>query len=360
MKKIIIILITSLIGINSTISQKIIKCNSGQIIEATFQGNFISSNANELLKIFVDQDSTWIQQYQFLLNQELINRLNHTKKISELSIIEYESRINKKDSKKLSNEIKSIKNEIRLLDKEYAAISKKITAHVNTKNINTSSKIDTTHKSHINVNINPILKDTVIKDEVNQMDTTLSEKTNLKNEKSKVKIEKENKDNCSILFKGRDEKTKKKLIILNKEEIFTYTPEKMMNYFKLDNYLTTSIGLESLDDNLFLNVELRFNSKDIQKSYGSINKNDFMRIDFITGNQLFLNAVEVEDPFIESYTGNTIYRAKYAVMNKENENYLRKFYVDKIGILWTSGYETYPVYKVDFLKEKMNCLDNAK
>jgi hypothetical protein len=47
-------------------------------------------------------------------------------------------------------------------------------------------------------------------------------------------------------------------------------------------------------------------------------------------------------------------------MNKENEDYLRKFYVDKIGILWTSGYETYPVYKVDFLKEKMNCLDHAK
>ena len=43
-------------------------------------------------------------------------------------------------------------------------------------------------------------------------------------------------------------------------------------------------------------------------------------------------------------------------INNENVKMLSKFPIDKVGIMWTSGFETYDIYNVDLIMNHLSCL----
>lgn len=350
------------VTMQTSIAQKKIKCKSGQQLELTAQGLVISTTSSDLLSKHLDKDSLWIEAYRILLINEMNNRITFTEKENEIVLLEYEKTRRKEEEKMYNGKIQSIKRELQSLDKSYnqnyIEIKKLTSSNIAERNL-VISKLMTPVEDVPTQDFSTGETDQILEAAPNPSATVEMEIPVVKNEVKKEEKKKHKKQigHCEILFNGRDERSGKKQTVLQQDELFTYTPEKMLNYFRLDNYLSGNLSLEKLDGKLIFNFELKFNSKDVQKSYGVINKKDFIRIDFITGRQIFLTAVEVEDPFIENYTGNTIYRAKYELNEHADVDFLRKFFIDKIGILWSSGYESYTVYKVDFLKEKMNCLD---
>lgn len=349
-------------------SQKKVKCRSGQILELTSKGDLVNTNMSDLLANHIEKDSVWKLTYTALLNNELDNRITYANKEVEITLLQYEKNRNKAEEKTYVSRILVAKKELKDLDKSYKYINADISKLLskNKNDVNTvitkyggsileqeSQELPTEKNSEVKVESSDVLEVKVV--EAPEI-KTVEEKPKINAEKPKA----DKKDMCQVLFKGRNEKTGKKQVVLYPDVLFTYTPEQMKNYFRLDNYLSGIFGFEKYDGRLFINIELRFNSKDVQKSYGTINKKDFMRLDFINGKQIFLAAVEVEDPYIESYTGNTIYKAKYELIDNADEETIKNHFLDKLGILWSSGYESYTIHKVDFMKEKMHCLDNVK
>ena len=131
--------------------------------------------------------------------------------------------------------------------------------------------------------------------------------------------------------------------------LLTYTPERLKNYYK-GRFLLEVFA--ELMESRQVKFEFIFNSKDIKKGYGIIKKGDFLRIDFIKGQSISLKAVKDVEPRLETYTGNTIYTSVYQVKNKDDYKKLTTSLLDTIGVMWSSGFESYPVYNIDFFKAK--------
>lgn len=129
--------------------------------------------------------------------------------------------------------------------------------------------------------------------------------------------------------------------------LFTYTPENLKNYYK-GNFL-----LEVFPNQLskkMLELTFVFNSGDVAKSYGVIARGSMLKIDFIHGASIVLKAAKNIEPSIETYTGNTIYKAQYIVKSKDEYKKLKSSSLENIGVMWTSGFELYPVYNIDYFK----------
>lgn len=348
-------------------SQKKVKCRSGQILELTSKGELVNTNMSDLLAMQTEKDSIWKLTYATLLNNELDNRIIYANKEVEITLLQYEKNRNKAEEKTYVSRILVAKKELKDLDKSYQSINADISKLLS-KNKNDVNAVITKYGGSIQESESKFTSDAkeekALTETAKEPEVKVEKASEIKTveEKPKVNTEKpkaDKKDHCQVLFKGRNEKTGKKQLVLYPDVLFTYTPEQMKNYFRLDNYLSGIFSFEKYDGKLYINVELRFNSKDVQKSYGSINKKDFMRLDFINGKQIFLAAIETEDPYIENYTGNTIYKVKYELIDNADEDVIKNHFLDKLGILWSSGYESYIIHKVDFMKEKMACLENA-
>ncbi|MCB0649149.1 MAG: hypothetical protein KDC49_20905 [Saprospiraceae bacterium] len=130
--------------------------------------------------------------------------------------------------------------------------------------------------------------------------------------------------------------------------LLTYTPDRLKNYYK-DNYLLEVFP--KLINKNYLELKFVFHSKDVAKSYGTINKGAMLKIDFIHGQSIVLKASKSIDPSLEEYTGNTIYNAIYRIKTKDEYKKLKSTSLDNIGVMWTSGFELYPVYNIDYFRQ---------
>ena len=75
----------------------------------------------------------------------------------------------------------------------------------------------------------------------------------------------------------------------------------------------------------------------------------------INGQRVYGRNINNDKGQIESYTGHTLYTGIYE-LKKDDINALKNQYLDHIGIIWSSGYEEYDIYNVDFLKNQIKCL----
>jgi hypothetical protein len=114
------------------------------------------------------------------------------------------------------------------------------------------------------------------------------------------------------------------------------------------------------DGEYYLNLELKFNSKDVKKSYGTINKEDFLKIQLIEGHQVFLNSVSNSEAEIEQYTGKTIYKSQFKFKSSDDLKLVGTNNIDFIGIMWSSGFEDYTLYEIDALKKQIKCLKDGE
>ncbi len=130
--------------------------------------------------------------------------------------------------------------------------------------------------------------------------------------------------------------------------LLTFTPERLKNYYK-DNYLLEVFP--KLINKNYLELKFVFHSKDVAKSYGTINKGAMLKIDFIHGQSIVLKSSKSIEPSLEEYTGNTVYNAIYRIRTKDEYKKLKNTSLDNIGVMWTSGFELYPVYDIDYFRQ---------
>lgn len=164
---------------------------------------------------------------------------------------------------------------------------------------------------------------------------------------------------CSIAFEGIDPKTKQFKVETSSEFLFDYTPAKLVQIYQDKSFLEAYSKFTILGNQLYLILNITIHSKQAPYTYGQIDPNSILKVQFING----------QDKYIKSSSNATgqkklngvKYKTEYEViyrMTKETMNLFMDQEIDKIGLMWSSGYENYNVFYVDRLKQQAKCILN--
>ena len=164
---------------------------------------------------------------------------------------------------------------------------------------------------------------------------------------------------CDITFNGIDKSLNQKKIEHAPQHLFGYTSEKLKHFLKNENFLNCNAYLTKLDGEYYLNLDLDLATKDASRNYGFIDKGDMIKLTFINGDNFIANSIFRAEGKLEPYSGHTKYEAVYQLQDIEME-LIEDLELDKIAIIWSSGFEEYPVYEIDLLQRQLECLKKAE
>jgi hypothetical protein len=162
---------------------------------------------------------------------------------------------------------------------------------------------------------------------------------------------------CLIAFDGVDEFTGKKRRDVAAQPFFSYTPPALRPYFRGKDLLTCEGALSLTQGFYFLNLMLELKGKNADKSYGLIEKGTVLSIRFLDGESIHLVNNQTDPGVYQAITDCYLYRAQYpldaSVIKK-----MKTWEVDKVRLFWSSGFEDYEVYELDFFKHQLRCLES--
>lgn len=341
----------------SLAGQKQISCKSGQDIVVDGASNFVSSNVDQLLGEKDHWSQEGIDAYRELLMTEQKNRLELVKYERLLAILDYDAQraLTKEEKNNVKAKQQTAKKDMVQCDREYDKITAQIKQLVKEQEAAAKGEIKAPAAEAMPPAVKPQMP---IEAEAGPPPVVEEKK-----EKMVInKIEDDDKKNatadCPVKFKGKDETSRKKRVTLEQQQLLTYTPEKMKNYFKLKDFLTISISADKHNSKYSFDVEARFASKDVMRSYGVIHKTDFLRLQFINGKRVFLKILEVQEPYLDKQSAETIYKVKCTLSNDQDFSMLENGWLDSFGVMWSTGFEEYTVYDVDFMQRQIRCLNH--
>lgn len=163
--------------------------------------------------------------------------------------------------------------------------------------------------------------------------------------------------NCNVVHDGFDPSLDKKRKEVASEFFFGYSQPKMKAYFKSEDYITCDAHVSKVGKKYYITMDIRIRSKDAQRTYGILRSNETIRFELIDGSKVYCTNMIQDNGTIEAYTGHTLYTGIYEI-NKDDLDALKDKYLDNVGIIWSSGFEQYVIYNVDFLYNQLRCLEN--
>ncbi len=160
---------------------------------------------------------------------------------------------------------------------------------------------------------------------------------------------------CNVMTDTVDEVTGRRRILLEPRLIFTHTDPDLRPYFKSKELITCYGRLSKITAYVYLNIDFQIASSHSQGNFGSLETGSLFRLRLLNGKYVSLYNLKSDRGRIDPYSGNTIFTGQYALGKKEIKM-LSSSALDKIRILWSTGYEDYDVYKIDFFIDQINCL----
>jgi len=273
----------------------------------------------------------------------LLDILDKEVAMKEVQLSQARQLKNKESENTFKNEIADLRSKHKTAEKIYKIDAENVIKANNLKKLQETELAESMTElgNSLNVNVTPYLPKT----------STIVSNTVQKSPESK--ITKGKKDDC--LFK-RDEKVNNiRILETYPEPFYSFTPDKLKNYFKEKELMVVNTSVIKKGKEYFFHITLKISSKDAAKNYGYLAKESMMRIQFITGNSINLFCSDDVYGSIETYTGYVVFSAEYQI-KKENIKALIKNPIDKVGIMWTSGFESYDIYNVDLIMNHLSCI----
>jgi hypothetical protein len=163
---------------------------------------------------------------------------------------------------------------------------------------------------------------------------------------------------CNYIHDGIDLKTKEFRKELAPARLFEYTPPPLRNQLKEEHLMRTTAQFVEIDGNLQFNLNIRIQSLLAQEEYGGIQGGFVLRLLLIDGDKIELSCHAPSEGQLSRDGTAYIYPISYPV-DKKAERRLSRTEIDKIGIQWSTGYEIYTIYEVDFFIKQLACLNQA-
>jgi len=164
---------------------------------------------------------------------------------------------------------------------------------------------------------------------------------------------------CKISIDTIDQQSHRHQIQVAPSLIFTHTDADLRPYFKNKELITCYGSLVKIGSYLYLSVEFQIGSSHSQNNFGGLQKESLLRFKLLNGNFISVYNIKADRGHIDPYSGNTVFTGQYA-LGKANIKKLKSSPLDKIRVLWATGYEDYDVYYIDFFTNQINCLEEAE
>jgi hypothetical protein len=283
-----------------------------------------------------------------------IQKINNIIVQSNLNISYYKTLKNKEEEKKAKAEVKRLEDEKSVLVKKYKE---------STENLMEIQDLKNKDKKTVAKAIQKYFSNDKLKEDLganlqvvhNQIVRRHSNEEIILDDRNSYSLDVD----CDIRFNGENPAGKGKFIQYSQQEYFKYTPAKIKPFYKEKDFLVARVNLENINGDYYLVLDLEFASKDAGKSYGEIKQGEELIISLIDGKKIILKSILYTKPILISNSGNTLYNCVFEI-EKNARKTLKETYVDKVGIMYSSGFEEYTIYKVDMILNQLNCIDNAE
>ena len=161
---------------------------------------------------------------------------------------------------------------------------------------------------------------------------------------------------CQIAFEGQDDLNGRWRKDLQKQTLFTYTDERLRLYLRDREYLKCEGFLTVLEGGYtFLSLQFSFAYPNAREAYGFIEKGSNLTIKLLNGEFINFRSGQMDQGSYDTETELLTYKVHYPI-DRSQLAFLKKFEMDSIIVDWSSGYEEYPVYNLDFFISQMDCL----
>lgn len=161
---------------------------------------------------------------------------------------------------------------------------------------------------------------------------------------------------CYMQVDQVDPVTKQRRLVVEQSQLFTHTDEELRPYFRDENLLECVAFLSSVEGFKYLTVKFIIASPNAKHNFGMLQQQALLRIKLINGTFLNFYNIRADRGEIDQYTGNTIFTGNYS-LGKSAEKELLSSEVDKMRVVWSTGYEDYDIHEVDFFMNQINCLN---
>lgn len=162
---------------------------------------------------------------------------------------------------------------------------------------------------------------------------------------------------CSIVFEGNDERTGRPRRDVQQQILFTYTDDRLRPYLKDKEYLRCEGFLTSIGGGFrYLTLVFTFAYPNAREAYGFIEKGSVLTIKMLNGNFVNLFSGKMDRGSYNTKTQLLTYRVHYPI-DRGQLGLLEKDEVDAFRVFWSSGYEEYEVFQLDFFQSQLDCLE---
>lgn len=163
---------------------------------------------------------------------------------------------------------------------------------------------------------------------------------------------------CRIAFEGKDEYSGMWRKDVQQQLLFTHTDDRLRLYLKEKEYLRCEGFITSLGGGYrFLSLQFTFAYPNAREAYGFIEKGSILTIHLLNGDYVKVQAGKMDRGRYDTEQELLTYQVHYP-MDRTQLNLLKNSEVDKIRVFWSSGYEEYEVYQLDFFMAQIACLEN--
>ena len=164
---------------------------------------------------------------------------------------------------------------------------------------------------------------------------------------------------CEIASTKIDDFSRQKRIELTSNLLFTHTDPKLKPHLKTADFLTCQTFLSATNNNKYLNLEMTFQSAAARKEYGAVMQGALLVIRLVNGETINLNSSNFDNGLVDPNANTTVYRIQY-ILPKAVVKKLLKTEIDKVRMIWSTGYEDYDVYHMRTIMEQLQCLEQIK
>ncbi|MBK8704762.1 MAG: hypothetical protein IPN33_15010 [Saprospiraceae bacterium] len=161
---------------------------------------------------------------------------------------------------------------------------------------------------------------------------------------------------CRMAYEGKDDASGQWRRDVQKQLLFTHTDERLRMFLKDKEYLRCEGFFTSLGGYRFLTLQFSFAYPNAREAYGFIEKGSTLTIKQLDGNFINLRAGKMDRGSYDTETEILTYRVHYPI-DRGQMNLLKESEVDTILVFWSTGYEEYQVYQLDFFINQITCLE---
>jgi len=161
---------------------------------------------------------------------------------------------------------------------------------------------------------------------------------------------------CLMAFEGKDEQTDQYRRDCQKQLLFTHTDERLRVFLKDKEYLRCEGYFTSLGGYRFITLQFTFAYPNAREAYGFIEEGSILTIKMLNGDFINLRAGRMDRGSYDTKREVLTYRVHYPI-DRAQMNLLTQSEADLIRVFWSSGFEEYEVYQLDFFIHQIGCIE---